>query len=105
MTGGALGFHPQKHAESSAIQRDKSPGQRPALGVSGLILCHRLFRLVDPGLARAISAGAHPAERVHPVVVDAMREVRIDLSDAKPQKLTAELAREQLSANTIPAQV
>jgi arsenate reductase len=27
------------------------------------------------------------------VVVEAMREVGIDLSDAKPQKLTAELAR------------
>ena len=50
-------------------------------------------KLADPILARAISAGTHPADHVHPVVVDAMREVGIDLSDAKPQKLTAELAR------------
>jgi arsenate reductase len=50
-------------------------------------------QLVDPDLARAISAGTHPAEHVHPVVVDAMRELGIDLSDAKPQKLTAELAQ------------
>jgi arsenate reductase (thioredoxin) len=48
----------------------------------------------DPEKARAISAGTQPAERVHPVVVDAMLEVGIDLRNAKPQRLTAELARE-----------
>ena len=50
-------------------------------------------KYVDPTKARAISAGTQPAERVHPVVLDAMREVGIDLSSAKPQKLTAELAQ------------
>jgi arsenate reductase len=50
-------------------------------------------QLVDPTRARAISAGTHPANQVHPVVVDAMREVGIDLSHAKPQKLTTELAQ------------
>jgi arsenate reductase (thioredoxin) len=50
-------------------------------------------RLADPELAHAISVGTQPAECVHPVVVDAMREVGIDLSNAKPQKLTAELAK------------
>lgn len=50
-------------------------------------------QLADPALARAESAGTHPAERVHPEVVLAMRELGIDLSDAKPQKLTEELAR------------
>ena len=50
-------------------------------------------QLADPGLARAISAGTHPADHVHPVVVDAMSEVGIDLSDAQPQKLTTELAQ------------
>lgn len=50
-------------------------------------------QLVDPKLARAISAGTNPGERVHPVVVDVMREVGIDLSNAKPQKLTSELAQ------------
>ncbi len=49
--------------------------------------------LVNPNTARAISAGTHPAEYVHPGVIDAMREVGIDLSHAKPQKLTAELAK------------
>jgi protein-tyrosine-phosphatase len=46
----------------------------------------------DPKQAKAISAGTHPGTQVHPVVVDAMREVGLDLSSAKPQKLTQELA-------------
>ena len=47
---------------------------------------------VAPG-SEAICAGTSPAERVHPEVVDVMREVGIDLSSASPQKLTAGLAR------------
>jgi arsenate reductase (thioredoxin) len=38
------------------------------------------------------SAGTTPAERVHPEVAEAMAEVGVDLSGARPQKLTAELA-------------
>ena len=40
-----------------------------------------------------ISAGTQPANQVHPEVVQVMREIGIDLSAAKPQKLTDELAR------------
>jgi arsenate reductase len=50
-------------------------------------------QLADPELARGVSAGTRPAKHVHPVVVEAMREVGIELSDAKPQKLTTELAQ------------
>ena len=46
---------------------------------------------VGPG-DHAVSAGTSPAERVHPEVVEVMREVGIDLSSARPQRLTAELA-------------
>ncbi len=49
--------------------------------------------LVDPALARGISAGTNPAAHIHPVVVEAMREVGIDLAGANPQKLTVELAQ------------
>lgn len=49
-------------------------------------------QLADSSKARAISAGTHPGPHVHPVVVDVMKEVGIDLSEATPQKLTAELA-------------
>ena len=49
--------------------------------------------VVRPAAARAISAGTQPGERVHPEVVEVMREVGIDLSAVKPQKLTDDLAR------------
>jgi protein-tyrosine-phosphatase len=48
----------------------------------------------EPAKARAVSAGTQPAQRVHPVVVEAMKEVGIDLSSARPQRLTVELARD-----------
>jgi arsenate reductase len=50
--------------------------------------------LADPAKTRAISAGTRPADRVNPVVVEAMREVGIDVSAERPQRLTPELARE-----------
>lgn len=49
-------------------------------------------RRADPQQAQAVSAGTQPAARVHPVVVEAMHEIGIDLSAAKPRKLTTELA-------------
>ena len=49
--------------------------------------------LADPAKARAVSAGTKPGDRVHPEVVEVMREQGIDLSDARPQKLTEQLAR------------
>jgi arsenate reductase len=48
--------------------------------------------LVDPTRARAISAGTEPATRVHPEVLETMREIGLDLTGSKPQKLTTELA-------------
>ena len=51
-------------------------------------------QLADRRVASALSAGTQPGQRVHPVVVEAMREVAIDLSAAVPQKLTPELARD-----------
>jgi arsenate reductase len=50
-------------------------------------------QLVEATLARAVSAGTRPADRVHPEVVQAMRELGIDLSEARPQVFTPELAR------------
>jgi arsenate reductase (thioredoxin) len=40
----------------------------------------------------AISAGTRPTPHVHPEVIEVMREVGIDLTSAKPQRLTEELA-------------
>jgi arsenate reductase len=50
-------------------------------------------QVANEAKARAISAGTQPADHVHPVVVEAMKEKGIDISKAEPQKLTAELAQ------------
>jgi arsenate reductase len=54
--------------------------------------------LCDPKAAWAISAGTQPADQVHPPVITAMKEAGIDLSSARPQLLTEELAH---SANLL----
>ena len=43
---------------------------------------------------RALSAGTTPAERVHPEVVEVMREIGIDLSGRTPRLLTRELTEQ-----------
>jgi arsenate reductase len=48
----------------------------------------------DAARARAVSAGTQPGERVHPEVVEVMREKDIDVAGARPQKLTDELAQQ-----------
>ena len=50
--------------------------------------------LADPDRARAVSAGTEPAARVHPEVVDLMREVGVELTRATPQRLTDALVRD-----------
>ena len=50
-------------------------------------------QMADPARAQAMAAGTTPASRVHPEVVEVMREVGIDLSAAQPRLLTADLAR------------
>jgi protein-tyrosine-phosphatase len=53
-----------------------------------------LFEQAAAGRHRALSAGsvADPDGRVHPQVVDVMREAGIDLAGRRPQPLTTELA-------------
>ena len=53
-----------------------------------------LFERAAGGRHAALSAGsvADPAGRVHPEVVEVMRELGIDLADRTPQPLTTELA-------------
>jgi arsenate reductase (thioredoxin) len=41
-----------------------------------------------------LSAGTRPAEEVHPKVVEAMRDVGIDLSRSRPRRLADETERE-----------
>lgn len=55
-----------------------------------------LFEQIAQGRHRALSAGTTPGPRVHPVVVEVMREpgIGIDLSTRRPRRLTDALARE-----------
>lgn len=46
------------------------------------------------GRHTALSAGTTPAERVHPEVVEVMRELGIDLAGRRPRPLTRELAEQ-----------
>ncbi|HKY40284.1 MAG TPA: helix-turn-helix domain-containing protein [Polyangiaceae bacterium] len=57
------------------------------------MLVARPDQLASPGKAHGISAGTEPGARVHPEVVEAMKEVGIDLSAGRPQFLSDELAR------------
>jgi arsenate reductase len=49
------------------------------------------FNAASPAGARAVSAGTRPADRVHPEVVEAMREAGVEVSD-RPRLLTREVA-------------
>jgi arsenate reductase (thioredoxin) len=51
-----------------------------------------LFERAAEGRHSAASAGTRPAERVHPEVVEAMRELDIDLAGRTPRGLDRELA-------------
>src|SRR5215204_5442651 len=51
-----------------------------------------LFERAAEGRHRALSAGTTPAKRVHPEVVEVMRELGIELADREPKLLTRELA-------------
>jgi arsenate reductase (thioredoxin) len=54
-------------------------------------IAQAFFERHGPNDVRAESAGDAPASEVHPVVVEAMREVGIDLTGRRPKKLTLEM--------------
>jgi arsenate reductase len=53
-----------------------------------------LFERAAEGRHRALSAGTTPGDRVHPEVVEVMRELGIDLAGREPKLLTRELAEQ-----------
>jgi protein-tyrosine-phosphatase len=57
-------------------------------------MAEAIFNRLSGGRHRGISAGSNPAEAVNPVVVEALREIGIDISGRRPRKLTAEIAEE-----------
>jgi arsenate reductase len=54
-------------------------------------MAQALFERHAPDDVRAESAGSAPAKQLWPNVVDAMRELGIDLSGRRPRKLTVEM--------------
>jgi len=56
-------------------------------------MAEAFFNHMAKGKAWAFSAGTQPAEKVNPLVVEAMREVGIDISGKKkPRMLTMDMA-------------
>jgi protein-tyrosine-phosphatase len=56
-------------------------------------MAEAFFNRVAKGKATGFSAGTRPASKVHPLVVEAMREVGVDISNRKPKVLTFEMLR------------
>lgn len=54
-------------------------------------MAQALFERHGPDDVRAESAGKEPARQIHPEVIEAMREVGIDLSGRRPRRLTPEM--------------
>jgi len=57
-------------------------------------MAEAIFNRLSGGRHRGISAGSNPAEAVNPVVVEALREIGMDISGRRTRKLTAEIAEE-----------
>ncbi len=54
-------------------------------------MAEAFFNLMARGKARAYSAGTQPAGKVNPVVVEAMKEIGIDISSNIPKVLTVDM--------------
>ena len=54
-------------------------------------MAEAFFNQMAKGKAQALSAGTQPADKVNPVVIEAMHEVGIDISDNKPKMLAVDM--------------
>jgi len=54
-------------------------------------MAEAIFNRLAAGNATAISAGTKPADKVNPIVIAAMREIGIDISNNRPKLLTLEI--------------
>jgi len=56
-------------------------------------MAEAFFNNLAKGKALALSAGTQPSDAVNPIVVEAMKEVGIDISGNKPKMLTMEMVQ------------
>ncbi len=54
-------------------------------------MAEAFFNKLAGGKAKAYSAGTQPADKVNPIVVEAMKEVGIDISGNKPKLLSMDM--------------
>ncbi len=54
-------------------------------------MAEAFFNKLAGGKAQAYSAGTQPADKVNPIVVEAMKEVGIDISGNKPKLLSMDM--------------
>ncbi len=57
-------------------------------------MAEAFFNQLVKGKARALSAGTDPADAIDTTVVEAMREVGIDISGSKPKALTLKMVEQ-----------
>jgi arsenate reductase (thioredoxin) len=57
-------------------------------------MAEAIFNKLKPEGFRAISAGTKPAEDVNPLIVQVLREIGIDASNARPKPISPEMITE-----------
>ena len=102
--GRPRGHRDQRDAPRARARQLGDHPRAQALMATALFVClhnagrsqmsQALFERAAEGRHRALSAGTTPGDRVHPEVVEVMRELGIDLADRIPKALTTELAEQ-----------
>jgi len=54
-------------------------------------MAEAIFNKLRPAGFQAISAGTRPASSVNPLVIEALRQIGIDISNSKPKVLTPDM--------------
>ena len=57
-------------------------------------MAEAFFNKLSEGRYKALSAGSRPSDSINPVVVEAMKEVGIDISGNEPKKLVRDMVLE-----------
>lgn len=96
-------LHPALTGHSIDPGGKELQGRKPYPSLRVLFLCthnsarsqmaEALLRHLSHGTIEAVSAGSHPAERVHPLAVRAMKRAGMEMSQAHPKRFDAFLGQ------------